>query len=398
MRSNYVQPKEQRSRFNSPMNRQGLPIARKMPRLVLVFFIFAALPVGVVRAWQDAPVQPSATTGRAASAPPARRNSAYDDAVAKARALAAQKDFKTAATTSEQAIQMDDKRWEGYIVAAESYSGQQLYDDAIGMLQMALVRAPEDKKPAIRDAITETRRMLAGPIAPSRAPSAPSSAPAIPASNVQSATPAASAANPGAAPTQAEIILWKSIENSKNSSDYEAYLKAYPNGAFAPLAEQRITSLTANPPQSAIKTQTDWLREKANASAPATTCTPVKGKKKAECRDYTVPQEIEFVNGCHIGLLRDTTHDDLDFARINGSAIRLRKESNGAGYYLDLPLKGVSATPGAVRGGMVRQFLPEPAQAPPPSQFSIYFADGATADEALQRTVELAQACANLGK
>ena len=131
-----------------------------MKRSLLLILISACLPLGFTSA-QQTPAPRPATPG-----PPARRNSAYDDAVAKARALAAQKDFKAAAITSEQAIQMDDKRWEGYVVAAESYSGQRLYDDAIGMLEAALVRAPTDKKPAVRDAISETRKLLLPKAAP----------------------------------------------------------------------------------------------------------------------------------------------------------------------------------------------------------------------------------------
>jgi hypothetical protein len=133
-----------------------------MQRSLLLILIFPFLPLGLLEA-QQTPAAPRPAN----PAPPARRNSAYDDAVAKARELARQKDFKAAATASEQAIQMDDKRWEGYVVAAESYSGQRLYDDAIiGMLEAALVRAPTDKKPAVRDAISETRKLLLPRAAP----------------------------------------------------------------------------------------------------------------------------------------------------------------------------------------------------------------------------------------
>jgi hypothetical protein len=34
--------------------------------------------------------------------------------------------------------------------------------------------------------------------------------------------------------------LWKTIENSNNPDDFDAYLKQYPNGAFAPLANARL--------------------------------------------------------------------------------------------------------------------------------------------------------------
>jgi hypothetical protein len=165
------------------------------PSLLLIL-IFACLPFGLLEARQT-PAAPRPAN----PAPPARRNSAYNDAVAKARELARQKDFKAAATASEQAIQMDDKRWEGYVVAAEAYSGQQLYDDAIGMLEMALVRAPADKKPAVRDAISETRKLLAGPTSTAGA-SAASTVAGTAAGNVRSAAPAASA---GAARAQQNL-------------------------------------------------------------------------------------------------------------------------------------------------------------------------------------------------
>jgi hypothetical protein len=149
-----------------------------MPLRILIFiFTFTCLPFALLQARQTTASQRPATP-----ALPANRNSAYDDAIAKARALAAQKDFKAAATASEQAIQMDDKRWEGYIVAAEAYSGQHLYDDAIGMLEMALVRAPADKKPAVRDAISETRKLLL-PSPKTTLPQAPARGPAPASSN-----------------------------------------------------------------------------------------------------------------------------------------------------------------------------------------------------------------------
>ncbi|RKP53491.1 formylglycine-generating enzyme family protein [Pararobbsia silviterrae] len=42
---------------------------------------------------------------------------------------------------------------------------------------------------------------------------------------------------------QYEITFWDSIKDSTYASDYEAYLKAYPNGRFAPLAHARIDRL-----------------------------------------------------------------------------------------------------------------------------------------------------------
>ena len=48
---------------------------------------------------------------------------------------------------------------------------------------------------------------------------------------------------------QFELAFWESIKDSNQVSDYEAYLKAYPKGRFAPLAQARIARLRAAQPQ-----------------------------------------------------------------------------------------------------------------------------------------------------
>ncbi|CAB3763038.1 SUMF1/EgtB/PvdO family nonheme iron enzyme [Paraburkholderia humisilvae] len=45
---------------------------------------------------------------------------------------------------------------------------------------------------------------------------------------------------------QYELTFWDSIKDSNYASDYEAYLKAYPNGRFATLARARIERLKAS--------------------------------------------------------------------------------------------------------------------------------------------------------
>lgn len=141
--------------------------------------------------------------------------STYDEAITRARALLKEGKPKESLAVSEQAIALDDKRWEAYVTAASAYASAQLFDDAVGMLQLALPRAPEDRKPLIRDALTEVRRALL--------------------------TPAPAAVE--AAPAEAEIVLWKTIENTSKPEDLEAYLKAYPNGIFAPIAAARADAL-----------------------------------------------------------------------------------------------------------------------------------------------------------
>ncbi|HEY1996584.1 SUMF1/EgtB/PvdO family nonheme iron enzyme [Paraburkholderia sp.] len=48
---------------------------------------------------------------------------------------------------------------------------------------------------------------------------------------------------------QYELTFWDSIKDSNYASDYEAYLKAYPNGRFATLARARIERLQAAAPK-----------------------------------------------------------------------------------------------------------------------------------------------------
>ena len=46
-----------------------------------------------------------------------------------------------------------------------------------------------------------------------------------------------------AEPDRAEITYWESVRDSKTPAELEAYLKTYPDGAFAPLARIRLKAL-----------------------------------------------------------------------------------------------------------------------------------------------------------
>jgi uncharacterized caspase-like protein len=61
-------------------------------------------------------------------------------------------------------------------------------------------------------------------------------------------TPTASPAPTSAAAADKlvqENLIWESAQHSNLAGDYQAYLDAYPNGVFAPMARNRIASLTA---------------------------------------------------------------------------------------------------------------------------------------------------------
>jgi formylglycine-generating enzyme required for sulfatase activity len=74
---------------------------------------------------------------------------------------------------------------------------------------------------------------------------------------------------------QFELAFWESIKDSNHASDYEAYLKAYPKGRFATLAQARIDRLRASPAPSPAPSSTPTPATRPApppaAQAPATT-------------------------------------------------------------------------------------------------------------------------------
>jgi len=69
---------------------------------------------------------------------------------------------------------------------------------------------------------------------------------------------------------QFELAFWNSVKDSKQVSDYEAYLHAYPKGRFAALARARIQQLKAAPQAAApAPTQQPAQPPPAQATKPA---------------------------------------------------------------------------------------------------------------------------------
>lgn len=56
--------------------------------------------------------------------------------------------------------------------------------------------------------------------------------------------PASRQAGTPAADTTLEVVFWNSIKDSASPADFSAYLEQYPNGAFAPLARNRLRATT----------------------------------------------------------------------------------------------------------------------------------------------------------
>jgi carboxyl-terminal processing protease len=86
----------------------------------------------------------------------------------------------------------------------------------------------------------------------------------------------APAATPGSA--ELEATYWRSIQNSSQAGDYQAYLQQYPNGTFAGLARSRLASMgqgvnRAQPATPVNKPVT--MSPSVPTPAPAPTPTPV---------------------------------------------------------------------------------------------------------------------------
>jgi hypothetical protein len=71
------------------------------------------------------------------------------------------------------------------------------------------------------------------------------------------------AASPPAAPESqsTENLLWESAQHSNLTADYKAYLDAFPNGVFAPMARNRIAVLT--PPEPTQSTARNAMTDAA---------------------------------------------------------------------------------------------------------------------------------------
>ncbi len=126
--------------------------------------------------------------------------------------------------------------------------------DRIGPLGLADTRkaieaAQQQEKEALLKALEEAadRNVRAHGGAPSPRPPAtasPAPAPSPPSTAARSApTPTPAPVAPAAQPSAAEVSFWESVRNSRDPVELEAYLTAFPQGTFAPLARTRLRNL-----------------------------------------------------------------------------------------------------------------------------------------------------------
>lgn len=70
--------------------------------------------------------------------------------------------------------------------------------------------------------------------------------------------------------TAGELAFWNSIQNSNRADEYRAYLRQYPNGRFAALAQTRIAAFTPQQQPAATAPAANTRPEVQVAAAPAT--------------------------------------------------------------------------------------------------------------------------------
>jgi carboxyl-terminal processing protease len=142
------------------------------------------------------------------------------------------------------------------------------------------------------------------------------------------AAPAAPAPKPAAASTpasrEAETSFWKGIQESKQASDYEAYLEQYPNGLFVGLAKNRLASLGAGAPR----------EQPAAPAVQEPAATPVATQVTPEPEPVAEPVSTQPV--ANDGILRDSRGLDCrikDATRSQSECQGMNRANGGGGGY-----------------------------------------------------------------
>jgi formylglycine-generating enzyme required for sulfatase activity len=101
---------------------------------------------------------------------------------------------------------------------------------------------------------------------------------------------------PKASPDQFELAFWNSVKDSTHAGDYQAYLKAYPKGRFAALAQARLVRLGAA--QGAAPAAGSAAAPRPPTPAAALPPTPAAAPAQAAASPSTVAAEIKDCPAC----------------------------------------------------------------------------------------------------
>jgi TPR repeat protein len=149
----------------------------------------------------------------------AQRDISYDSLIQQGNSQLQTGDNEQALASATSAIKVNSSRWEAHAIAGGALLNLKRYEEAVDEFSLAIERAPEAKQEGLR---ALRKQCLSGESRISTTPNPTTSS---------------------GPTTQAEIVLWKTIERSTNTVDFQAYLQQYPNGAFVPLAKSRLSEL-----------------------------------------------------------------------------------------------------------------------------------------------------------
>ncbi len=131
----------------------------------------------------------------------------------------------------QRATKLAPEKWQAYALTGGALMNLKRYEEAADQFSEGIRLAPESKKLQLRDLRKQCVMAEEGALSPVPAASQPA------------------AVSGTATTTQAEVVLWKSIETSSDRTSFEAYLQQYPSGAYAALAKLKLDQLVAEQAQ-----------------------------------------------------------------------------------------------------------------------------------------------------
>jgi hypothetical protein len=166
-------------------------------------------------------------------------------------------------------------------------------------------------------------------------------------------------AAPVPAVASTEQLFWQSIQASTDPNDFSAYLESYPDGAFAPLARNRLNALAA-PPETAVAALTP-----PTETPPAAPPPPVAEIVEVEPLDTTLVATRNVnvrgapnTDGAPLGVVAEGTEVAVIGSVVGGDWYQIRRP-DGSEAYVYAPL---FVSPEALAAA-----APEPVPAPEPA-------------------------------
>jgi carboxyl-terminal processing protease len=126
--------------------------------------------------------------------------------------------------------------------------------------------------------------------------------------------PSASKATTAPYSLEADKAVWDGIKDSKDASDYQAYLNTYPNGLFVSIAKSRVASLGNGAPRDAEQPAAPAVEPVSAPVAEPVTPTPTTTTDSDTEEASTSDADAAAAKKCAI---RDDTRSDSDLCRRN---------------------------------------------------------------------------------